>query len=332
MGHADGKDSVFCFDAATGRELWRHSYPAELGDKFFDGGTTGTPTIDGERVYTLSRWGDTFCFQASDGKVVWTKNVQQETGARLPDWGFSGAPLVQGDRLILNVGEAGLALNKMTGALLWKSAPKSAGYSTPLPLRLGDEELVVLGSGQSYLAVALRDGKEAFRVRWLTQYGVNASDPVMAGDQMFLSTGYDKGAALFKLSGPEPQQLWKSKALRTQLNAAVLFEGHLYGADGDTDNRGALKCVELASGRQKWAHDGFGTGGLVIADGKMIALSAKGEFLVAPASPSGFKPTARAQLLGGKCWTAPVLAGGRIFGRSSRGDVLCLDVRTKSTP
>ena len=74
MGHADGKDSVFCFDAASGRELWRHSYPAELGDKFFDGGTTGTPTIDGERVYTLSRWGDTFCFQASDGKVVWTKN------------------------------------------------------------------------------------------------------------------------------------------------------------------------------------------------------------------------------------------------------------------
>src|SRR5262245_13014445 len=95
MGHADGKDSVFCFDAESGRELWRHSYPAELGDKFFDGGTTGTPAVDGERVYALSRWGDSFCLQAADGKVVWSKNVQKETGARVPDWGFSGSPLVQ---------------------------------------------------------------------------------------------------------------------------------------------------------------------------------------------------------------------------------------------
>jgi len=329
LGHADGKDSVFCFDAESGRELWRHSYPAELGDKFFDGGTTGTPAVDGARVYALSRWGDTFCLQAADGKVVWSKNVQKDTGARVPDWGFSGSPLVQGDKLVLNVGEAGLALNKETGAILWQSGPKSAGYSTPLPLKRGADELIVLGSGQSYVAVAARDGKAAFRIRWLTQYGVNAADPVIAGDRLFLSTGYDKGAALFKLSGAEPEQLWKSKVLRTQLNGAVLYEGHLYGGDGDSDGRGPMKCVELASGQEKWAHNGFGTGGLMIADGKLIALSARGEFFVAPATPSGFKPTARAQLLGGKCWTAPVLSDGRIFGRSSRGDVICLDVRTK---
>src|SRR5204862_8226485 len=29
VGHADGKDTVFCFDAVNGRELWKHSYPAE---------------------------------------------------------------------------------------------------------------------------------------------------------------------------------------------------------------------------------------------------------------------------------------------------------------
>src|SRR6188474_2735678 len=59
-GHANETDTVFCFDALTGKELWKHSYPAELGDKYYEGGTTGTPKFDGERVFWLSRWGDLF--------------------------------------------------------------------------------------------------------------------------------------------------------------------------------------------------------------------------------------------------------------------------------
>ena len=327
MGHADEKDTVFCFAADTGKELWKHSYPAELGDKYFDGGTTGTPTFDGGHVFVLSRWGDTMCLNAADGKVVWSKNVEKETGARIPDWGFGGAPLVHGDRLVLNVGDAGLALDKKSGAILWKSEPKSAGYSTPLLLKSGENTLGIFGSGQSYVAVNLRDGKEAWRIRWLTQYGVNAADPVVDGDRLFLSTGYDKGAALFKLGGAQPEQLWKSKVLRTQMNAAVLYRGHLYGVDGDTTDKASLKCLDFATGVEKWNHAGFGSGGVIIADGKLVALSGSGELMVAPASPDGFMPTPRAQVLGGKCWTAPVLADGRIYCRNSRGDVVCVDVR-----
>jgi outer membrane protein assembly factor BamB len=327
MGHADEKDTVFCFAADSGKELWRHSYPSELGDKYFDGGTTGTPTFDGERVFTLSRWGDVFCLNAADGKVLWSKNVQSETGARVPDWGFGGAPLVFGERLILNVGDAGLALDKKTGTIVWKSEPKSAGYSTPLTMKRGNDSFAVFGSGQSYVAVNLKDGKEAWRIRWLTQYGVNAADPIVEGDRIFLSTGYGKGAALFELGGPEPRQIWKSKVLHTQMNAAALYKGHLYGVDGDTTDKASLKCIEFATGTEKWTHAGFGSGGVIIVDGKLVALSGTGELLVAPASSDGFKPASRAQILGGKCWTAPVLANGRIYCRNSRGDVACVDVR-----
>jgi outer membrane protein assembly factor BamB len=328
-GHADEKDSVFCFDADTGKVLWKHSYPSELGDKYFEGGTTATPTIDGDRVFWLSRWGDTFCFNAADGKVIWNKNVQKETKARVPDWGFTGAPLMLGDKLILNVGDAGLALDKKTGAIAWQSPPKSAGYSTPLPFKQGNDTLVVLGSAQSYVAINPESGKEAWRIRWLTQYGVNASDPIIEGDQVFLSTGYGKGAALFKLGGAMPVEVWKSKVLRTQLNGAVLHKGFLYGVDGDTTDKATLKRVEFATGAQKWAAANFGSGGLIIADGKIIALSGTGELMIAPATPDGFRPASRAQVLGGKCWTAPVLANGRIYCRNSRGEVAVIDVRKK---
>ena len=326
-GHANEKDTVFCFDALTGKEVWKHSYDSDLGDKYFDGGTTGTPTIDGGQVFFMGRWGDVFCFNLADGKVVWTKNVEKETGARQPDWGFGGAPLVIGDRVFLNVGEAGVALDRKTGAIVWKSDPKAAGYSTPLPFKEGGTDLAVFSSGEAYTAVKLADGKPAWSVRWLTQYGVNAADPILHEGQLFLSSGYGKGAALFKLGGAEPVQVWKSKTLATQMNAAVLHEGHLYGVDGDTTSKASLRCIEFATGQQKWSHPNFGSGGVIIAGGRLIALSGTGELMTAPATPSGFNPTANAQILGGKTWTAPVLANGLVYCRNSRGDVVAVDLR-----
>ncbi len=328
-GHEGKQDTVFCFDAVSGKEVWKHSYAAELGDVYYEGGTTGTPTLDGDRLYWLSRWGDAFCFEAATGKIVWSKNVQKESGAPVPDWGFTGAPLVQGDLLICNVGDAGLALEKSTGKVVWKSAEKDCGYSTPLPFERDGRKLVVLASAQSYVAVNPRDGKEAWRVRHLTQYNVNAADPVIDGDRVFLSTGYGKGSALFRIGSGEPEQLWKSKALRTQMNAAVLSEGHLFGADGDTTEKAALKCLDFATGQEKWAQPNFGSGAVIIADGQLIALSGIGELLIAPASPEAFKPTTRAQVLGGKCWTAPVLANGLIYCRNSRGEIAAVDARKK---
>jgi outer membrane protein assembly factor BamB len=329
-GHANETDTVFCFDAGTGKELWKHSYPSELGDKFYEGGTTGTATIDGNRVFWLSCWGDLFCFNAADGHIVWKVKIQ-ESDARVPTWGFTGAPTVHGKLLILNVGEAGRALDKNTGETVWASADKDSGYSTPLPIQRTGQWEVLLGNGEAFLAVDLATGRERWRMKWLTQYGVNAADPIPYEDKVFISSGYGKGAALFKPAvAGEPQVIWKSKVLRTQLNPAVLLGKHLYGVDGDTVEKASLKCVEIETGAEKWKVPNFGSGAVMAADGKLIALSATGELIVAPASPNGFKPTARAQILGGKCWTVPVLANGLVYCRNSRGDIVAVDLRKKS--
>lgn len=327
VGFANDADTLVCLDADTGKSIWQHTYPSELGDKFYEGGTTGTPTVDGDHVYFISRWGDTFCLDAASGKVVWSVNIQKEHGIRLPTWGFGGAPLVHDKLLILAAGESGVALDKATGKLVWKSANKEAGYSTPLIATIGGKQVLLVASSQAYIAVEPATGKELWRVRWVTQYGVNAADPIVAGDQVFISSGYGKGCTLVDVASGTPKEVWKSRVLRTQMNPAVLIDGHLYGVDGDTTEEASLKCIELKTGAEKWAVAEFGSGTVIAADGKLIALSAKGELSIAAASPDGFKPVAKGQVLTGKCWTVPVLANGMLYCRNWKGQIVCVDLK-----
>lgn len=321
IGWADDQEHLFALDVETGKTVWKHSWPSDLGDKYFDGGPCSTPTVDGDVLYVLGRWGTLFRFEAATGKLEWSKDLRKETKARVPDWGFSGSPRVHGELLLLTMGEAGLAVKKSDGSIVWKSSDAEAGYSTPLPFG----ELALVSSGKAWIAVDPKTGKEAWRIPWVTQYGVNAADPIIQGDLVFVTSAYGKGCGLFKMGAAEP--VWTSKVLSCQMSPPVLIDGMLYGFDGMSGKVSKLKCVELESGKERWAVDGLGCGTLSAARGALIVLSERGELRLAPATPSGFTPMARANILDGRCWTPPVLANGRLFCRTAAGDVVCLDLR-----
>jgi outer membrane protein assembly factor BamB len=330
VGHKDEKDTVYCFDAASGKPLWQHSYEAALGNVYFEGGSTGTPTFHDGKLYTLSRWGDLFCFDAAKGNVLWSRNLKKEDKVRISGWGFAGSPLVHENLLLLNVGKAGMAVERDSGKVVWSSADEEAGYSTPVPFQRGGEWLLLVSSGSAYSAVKLKSGKPVWEHRWVTKYGVNAADPIVIDDQVFISSGYSKGCTLLKMGDDSVKEAWRNKNMRNQLNSCVLLDGFLYGIDGDTTGTTTtLRCIDVKTGEVRWTEKGLGCGGLTAANGKLIVLNEQGELLVAPASAKEFKPTARAKVLDGKCWTVPVLANGRVYCRSAAGDVVCLDVRKK---
>ncbi len=326
-GHADGKDTVFCFDAASGKVVWKHDYAADLGDKYYEGGTSATPTIEGGKAYHLSRWGDLFCFDAATGKVVWQKNIQKETSADIPDWGFAGSPLVSGELLILNVGKAGTAVEKASGKLVWKSDTASAGYCTPYPIAVNGKAQIVLSSGRAYKGVDPTNGTVLWENTWSTSYGVNAADPILSGTKLFISSGYNKGCALLDLASATPTEVWRSRVMKNQFNSSVLIDGHLYGSDGDEGKTASLKCIDFATGTEKWSEASTGFCSLIAADGKLIVLTAKGELIIAKANPAKFEPISRTPVLSGRCWSAPVLANGRIYARNAAGQMMCLSVK-----
>ena len=323
-GNASDTDTVFCFDADTGKALWKHSYAAPRDAKYYEGGTSATPTVDSDRVYTISKRGIVHCLGAADGKVVWTNNLQQELGAKIPEWGFAGSFYIEGDLAILNFGTAGTALEKRTGKVVWTSGSDVSGYSTPMPIDAGGERAVILAIKQDVVAVKIKDGKELWRFPWKTQYDVNAPTTILSGSKVFISSGYNHGGGVFDISQQPPKEIWNNKNMRNHMASSILWKGHLYGID---ENQ--LRCLDFDTGEVKWTDKVSGKGALMMADGKLIVLSERGELLVGEASPAAFKPISRAQVVGGKCWAAPVLANGKIYCRTGPGDVVCVDVSGK---
>jgi outer membrane protein assembly factor BamB len=326
LGNNQDEESLYCIDTLTGAIRWKHTYECAIDDRFFEGGPTSTPTVDQDVVYSLSRNGDLFCVEIASGKVRWSKNIQQETNVRIPGWGFAASPLIHADRLILGVGEAGMALNKNDGSLLWKSGDGEAGYMTPFPFQMGDRWFALIASGKFYHCVDLDSGTVAWRHRWLTTYGCNAAAPIVDGSRAFLSSGYGRGATLLKVSLEAAEVIWANKEMQNQLNSSVLIGESLFGFDGDEGAEVQLKCLDFATGVTKWSYAGLGAGSLTATKDRLIVLSQSGELLVAPVSSSGFQPTSRAKVLDGKCWTVPVLSDGKIYCRNAAGDLVCLDV------
>ncbi len=326
LGNDGKEDTIYGLDAVTGRELWKHSYPHPLDAKYYQGGSSGTPTVDGNRVYVLSRRGHLHCLDAATGAVVWQKNVATELGAKIPEWGFASSVLIDGNRAVVNVGTYGAALDKATGQVIWKTGTGEPGYATPVPFEQNGHKLYLVFAAKELVAVKADSGQVVWSQKWVTSYDVNAADPIVVSpSRVFIATGYNRGGALLDVSGAEPKVIWENKNLRTQLNAAVLIADHLYAIDGDT-GKGQLRCVELATGTAKWAFPETKHGALTAADGYLIVIGEKGELLVGEASPVEFKPVARAQIGGGTYWTAPVLANGRLYVRNGEGQVTCLDL------
>lgn len=328
MGNKDERDTIYCFDAATGKELWQHTYAEPLDPRYYEGGTSCTPTVDGPVVFSLSRKGKLFAFNAGDGRILWQKDIAREHGLTVPEWGFSGAPLVQGELLVLNAGTHGLAVKKQTGELAWSTGKDSAGYATPVPFQTKSGRALAIFGWRTLAAVSTDDGKLLWELPWKTEYDINAADPIVSGDKMFISSGYRKGGALLKLNG-KPTTVWASQNMHNQLNSCVRIGKHLYGISGQNGHGADLRCVEFDTGKIKWQEKSAGFGALMAADGKLIVLGEKGELIIAEATPEKFKALARAQVLGGKCWTAPVLSHGRIYCRNVQGVLVCLDVQEK---
>ncbi len=312
------KDVLYCFDAESGKEIWTYGYDEPLTAKYYEGGPSATPTVHEGKVYWISKSGKIFCLNADSGQMVW----QTKAPCDPPTWGFAGSALIYGPMAIFNVGGWGLALNKEDGKPVWESEKSPSGYATPILFTQNGKSMLAIFGYKACYGVEASTGSKVWSFGWETSYDVNASDPLIVGDLVFVTSGYDHGCGLFRIEGDKGIKIWENKAMRSQISGPVMIGDFVYGID---ENQ--LRCVEFKTGKETWTEKSIGKGSLTAADGKLIVLSEKGRLVVAPADPQAFKPIVEAQILSGKCWTRPVLANGRIYLRNTPGAIVCLDVK-----
>ncbi|MFP4057006.1 MAG: PQQ-binding-like beta-propeller repeat protein [Candidatus Brocadiia bacterium] len=329
MGSRRTAEVVTCLEAATGEEVWRQAYPARR--QFAYPGPAATPTVDGERVYTLGREGHLVAFDAATGEVAWARELRKDFHVDLPkpDYGHSCSPLVVGDRLIVEVGARDgvvVAFEKATGEVAWRSGRAGVlAYSSPLLFEQGGERRVAVFHALGLGVLDPASGEELWRFPWKTHDRCSVATPIVAEDKVFISSSYGRGAALLRVGADEP--LWRTREMMCHHATCVLWEGYLYGFHYDRKQAATLRCLSFETGEVQWSQAGLGNGTLLLADGKLIVLGQRGELVVADASPRGFRPVSRAKVLGGLCWTVPVLAHGRLYCRNHPGRLLCLDLR-----
>ena len=341
MGHAkqpaaDGSqedlDVVWCLDAATGQQVWKHAYRCKVASYY---GPFTTPTVDGGFVFTLSQYGHLHCLEAASGKVVWSTNAVDDLHGKRPYYGYACSTLVCGEVVVVETGgsEASLvALNKRTGQVAWRYGKGETGYSTPVAGKFEGQACVVALTPAAVVAVNAATGEEAWRHPWKASPQSTATAPLLSGDKVFVSGSETKRTCLLlQVAGRAVSVVWQGQNMLNYFNASVVHDGCLYGIHSldHLPKNSTLRCVEIVTGQVKWDKEGVGLASVVLIGRRLLVLTDKGELVLADAAPDAYKELGRAKVLDGNCWTSPVPHDGRVYCRNHRGEIVCLDVTAR---
>ncbi|MDQ3804228.1 MAG: PQQ-binding-like beta-propeller repeat protein [Acidobacteriota bacterium] len=328
MGLRGDKEYVIAFDAATGKEVWATAHGNAFRNDRGDG-PRGTPTVDGDRVYSLGGAGDLSAVDAKTGKLLWSMNVLQKFGGSNITWGISESPLVIGEKLLVNPGGPGasvVALNKKDGALIWKSQSDRAGYSSAIPVTVGGKTQVVFFTHTRGLGLDLETGKLLWDYPKAANDVANAATPVARGNRVWISSDYGTGGGVVELRPDgKAQEVYFTKEMRNHHSSSILVGEHLYGFSG-----GILTAMRFDTGEVAWKDRSVGKGSLVYADGHLYAFSENGVVGLVEATPAGYREKGRFRIPQDNLptWAHPVVAGGRLYLRD-QDTIYAYDVRQK---
>jgi len=338
--HRLGRELVAeALDAASGKPLWKASTPTKYVSSISsDDGPRCVPVVDRDRVYLFGPGGELKCADLATGRELWFRQAYEEFKAPEGYFGAGSSPLVEGDKLLLNVGGPGgagiVALARADGKLLWKSTNDQASYSSPVAATLDGVRQAIFVTRLHVVSLDPQSGKEIFRFPFGARGPtVNAANPLILEDHLFVSASYGVGARWMRLAQGKATEEWESDAvMSSQYTTCVEHDGLLYGIDGRQDVGVArLRCFDPRTQKIHWTVEDFGTGGLILADDKLLILKTDGTLLLAEATPRAFRPLSETQLFDTTAQALPALANGLLYARDTQ-TLKCLRVGTKAQP
>ncbi len=318
QGLKSGRQVLMALDARTGETVWEMAH----GRKYSNGrgdGPRGTPTVDGDRVHALGGDGNLVCADTATGARIWQKHLLKAYGGRNIRWGISESPLVDGDRVIVNAGgprASIVALNKETGAEIWRSQSDEAGYSSAVAVEIGGVRHYIVFTGEAAVGVLAENGELLWRYAPVSNSTANIATPVVRGNLVFLSSSYGTGCALLRLEKTggsiSASEVYFNRDMRNHYSSSILIDGFLYGFSSRI-----LTAMNFETGEVAWRDRAVGKGQIIYADGRLYILSENRVVALVEPNPAEYLEVSRFEIDAGDypTWTLPVITDGRLYLR-----------------
>ena len=327
----EGDEKCLCFDADTGKLLWKVQYPCSFKapDPTAGKGPNSTPTVDGDRVYMFGMGGMLSCIEVATGKVLWKHDCQKEfwgevkgelgDDAWFPPCGVATGPLVDGDKVIVAVGgkKAGgfTAFDRKTGEIVWKALEDRSSYASPLIVSPGGVKQIVGFTGTRMVGLRYSNRELLWDVPWKARFDQTIITPVVWKDLVIIAGEARPTQAMrvTETGGKVTAEVaWKNDDLKSYMTTGVVFSDHLLGYDMRTSK---LACVALATGETAWTSPRVPGKyhSLVRAGDVVFVLNSEGELFVIKATAEEFAQLAKWTVGDKGTWSHLAVAGNRLY-------------------
>jgi outer membrane protein assembly factor BamB len=291
-----------------------------------------TPTVDGKFIYALGSDGDLVCLDAKSGKLRWQKSLRKDFGGKPGEWAYAESPLVDGDLVIVTPGGAEatmVALNKKTGATVWKSAIPGgdpAGYASAIVVNGGGRKQYVQLLEKGLVGVDAKTGAFLWRYKDVAKGPAQYFTPIARGEYVYGGAlGVGGGLARLKADGAgvAAEQVYFLRGLPNGIGGAVQTGGYLYGTEIASSE---FVAIDFMTGQIKWKSPTPGRASVAYADGHLYLHCLEGDVALAEASPAGYREKGRftppnppkrkqAGQYPEQAYAYPVIANGRLYIR-----------------
>jgi len=242
------------------------------------------------------------------------------------------SPLVDDDVVVVTPGGAQatmVALNKKTGAVIWKSAVPGAdpaGYASAIAVQAGGRKQYVQFLEKGMVGVDAKTGEFLWRYKEVAKGPAQAFTPI-ARDGYVYGGALAVGGGLIRLkrdgAGVAPEQVYFARGLPNGFGGAVLVGDYLYG----TEIAGKeLVAAEFTTGKVKWKAESLGMSSVAYADGHLYLHKENGDCVLVEATPEAYREKGRfippnqpkkkqAGQFAEGAFAYPVIANGRLYIR-----------------
>ncbi len=325
-------DGKILWEAVMGR-AWNQSYPD----------SRATPTVEGNRIYTCSGFGDLACFDAENGKMIWSYKGSEENKGTYGSWGIAESLLVDGNKIYYSPGgpeTMTIALNKENGQVIWKSASLNdkPGYVSPILINYAGKKMIINVSLGHVFAVDATNGQILWKVAHINPEPgsdlIKCTTPLFKDGMVYVTGGYNTGGMMIKIGpdGSGADTVWTDKVLDDHHGGVVEINGYIYGSNWLNNSNGNWCCIDWDTGKKMWEEHWNCKGSIFAADGMLYIYDEKrGNVGLLKADPEKFDLISSFKINQGNAgpfWAHPVIHNGVLYIRHTNA-LMAYDIKAK---